>query len=276
MQTPLSIGKVTLTVRDLARVRAFYEKVVGLAVLASDGEAASLGAGGGVLLELRRDAAARQAGPGEAGLFHTAFLLPTRGDLARWVDHAARAEVALQGASDHLVSEALYLADPEGNGVEIYVDRPASAWTWRDGSVTMATERLDFGGLMPEAAGRAWSHAPEGTIVGHVHLQVGALKPAEAFLVEALGFDVTCRYPGATFYSTGGYHHHLATNIWNSRGAGARDLPATGLAAVELRAAPEAFARLARSRPDAIDGDTIRIGDPWGTQFVIGRPEIRG
>ena len=265
---PLSIGRVALTVHDLDLVRDYYESVVGLHRIASDGESATLGVGHRPLLELRRDPAARRSSPRDAGLFHTAFLLPTRGDLARWVAHAGASRVALQGASDHIVSEALYIADPEGNGIEIYADRPESSWRWQGGEVAMATDRLDFDSLMPEAADKSWDAAPEGTIVGHVHLQVGSLKPAEDFYRGMLGFDVTCHYPGATFYSTGGYHHHLAGNIWNSRNAPVREQPSTGLSELELVASSQQVLDALRSRAGGA-GDRVTVNDPWGTPIAV-------
>jgi catechol 2,3-dioxygenase len=258
MPYPLSIGSVTLTVHDLDQVSDFYERVIGLTGLSGDADTRTLGAGSTPLLHLRRDPAARKAGPREAGLFHTAFLLPERKHLARWLGHVAGMSLPLQGASDHIVSEAIYLADPEGNGIEVYIDRPTSSWIWRDGTVQMATDRLDIDSLMAEAGESRWQGAPEGTIVGHVHLKVGDLKAAEAFYHETLGMDVTCRYPGATFYSSGGYHHHLATNIWNSRNAPPRNLPATGLAELELVAGPV--------RADLAGQSLV---DPWGTRISV-------
>jgi len=247
------IGKVTLTVNDLGKVSDYYAQVVGLHVLARDGQSALLGSHGQTLLELREDKAARRASPREAGLFHTAFLLPSRADLGAWLRRALEAQARLQGASDHLVSEAIYLADPEGNGIEIYRDRPRGEWTVVNGMVEMATEPLDAEGLLA-AAEKPFNAMPDGTVVGHVHLQAGALAPAEAFYAGQLGFPVTCRFPGAVFYGDGGYHHHLATNIWNSRNAPARSYPATGLASVEI-----------------IDpnGPAQVLTDPWGTEIVI-------
>ena len=265
---PLAIGSVALTVHDLPGVSDYYERVVGLHRLAADGESATLGVGRRALLELRRDTAARRSSQREAGLFHTAFLLPTRGDLARWINHASGRRLSIQGASDHIVSEALYMADPEGNGIEIYADRPASSWRWENGAVTMATEALDFKNLMAEADGKAWDGAPEGATVGHVHLQVGSLKPAEDFYAGTLGFDVTCQYPGATFYSTGGYHHHLAGNIWNSRNAPVRQQPATGLSELELVAADDGVLSALRERIGGT-GERLTINDPWGTPIAI-------
>ncbi|MCL2429951.1 MAG: VOC family protein, partial [Alphaproteobacteria bacterium] len=145
------MGRVALTVNDLGGVRAFYERIVGLHLLRQDGETALLGAGSDVLLELRRDSAARRRSPREAGLFHTAFLLPTRPDLGRWIKQAAATRAPVVGASDHAVSEAIYLSDPEGNGVEVYADRPASAWRWKDGVVEMPSNPLDVSDLIAHA-----------------------------------------------------------------------------------------------------------------------------
>jgi catechol 2,3-dioxygenase len=254
MEVPIavrSISKVTLIVHELAAVSAFYQRVLGLRRLSGDAGSAMLGAGA-ALLELRQDAAARRHAPGEAGLYHTAFLLPARADLGRWLRHAGETGVRLQGSADHLVSEAVYLADPEGNGIEIYVDRPRDAWRWRDGQVQMANQRLDFEGLLAAAGEGGWNGAPDGTVIGHVHLQVGAIAPAEAFYQRVLGLPVTCRFPGATFYGAKGYHHHIATNIWNSGGAAPRRLPATGLAGIEMIGAGPAALR-----------------DPWGTEITV-------
>lgn len=260
---PMRMGRVALTVHDLDAVADYYQRVIGLALLARDGESARLGAGEATLLELRRDPAARRRSPREAGLFHTAFLLPTRGDLARWTAHAIEHRHAVAGASDHLVSEAIYLSDPEGNGIEIYSDRPAEAWAWQDGTVQMATEALDIRGLLEAAGPTRWAGAPAGTTVGHVHLQVGAIAEAEAFYAAGLGMDVTCHYPGATFYSSGGYHHHIATNIWNSRQAGPRRMPSTGLSEVRILATPEALAAAAAR----LGGTSLT--DPWGTPIAL-------
>ena len=261
---PLEIGHVALTVNDLSSVEAFYRDALGLDRLGGDGEVARLGAGGRAFLELREDRKARRADRREAGLFHTAFLLPSRESLARWILHAAERRLPLQGASDHLVSEAIYLADPEGNGIEVYADRPREAWPRTDdGAIRMATERLDLDALARDADG-PWTGAPEGTVVGHVHLQVGDLAEAEAFYSGTLGFDVVTRYPGASFLGSGGYHHHLGANVWNSRGAGRRSGPATGLAEVGIVAdGPEVDAILARS------GGTAELSDPWGTRVAV-------
>lgn len=259
---PIEIGRVALTVHDAEATARFYRNVLGLSDLGAEGAVRRLGAGGRVLLELRGDPSARRREPREAGLFHTAFLLPDRRALARWLVHAAQAGVRLQGASDHSVSEAIYLADPEGNGIEVYADRTRLAWHDPEGRIRMTTEALDLNALAREADG-PWQGAPDGTVVGHVHLQVGAVPEAEAFYSGTLGMDVTAHYPGAAFFGAGGYHHHLAANVWNSRGAGMRSYPSTGLAEVELRAD---LAELAAIRARAGDG---LLSDPWGTAIRV-------
>ncbi|WP_172293239.1 VOC family protein [Pseudoruegeria sp. HB172150] len=262
---PLEIGRVVLKVRDLDTVGGFYEQALGLAPINRNGESATYGTGDRVLLELHGDTAAPRGSPREAGLFHTAFLLPSRADLGAWLHHAAETRVPLQGASDHLVSEALYLADPEGNGIEIYVDRPRDQWTVKDGQIAMATEPLDLNDVASSATA-PWSGVPDGTVVGHVHLQVGALDPSEEFIKQSLGMDLTTRYPGANFFSSGGYHHHLAGNIWNSRNAGTRTPEATGLTEVEILGTPAGLANAAL-QPGAV------LTDPWGTRFHITQKE---
>lgn len=269
---PHRIGGVTLVVNDLDRVAEFYAGVIGLAVLDRSADGVRLGVGGVTLVALRRDPAARRATPAEAGLFHTAFLLPERADLSAWLRHAASLRVPLGGASDHLVSEALYLADPEGNGIEIYVDRPAVAWPRDANGIAMATERLDLQALAA-ASDRPWSGFPSGGQVGHVHLRVGEIAPAEAFYRDVLGFDVMCRYPGATFYGSGGYHHQLASNLWGSRGAGRRSGAVTGLAEVEIVTAPKQIqAARERAAPGAVLADApgrLALLDSWGTPITL-------
>ena len=264
-QTPsLVLGRVALTVNDLPKLRDFYEKIVGLHLLRGDGDSAELGVGGETLLELRSDPAAHRASPREAGLFHTAFLLPSRAALGEWIKHAAESRAPVTGASDHDVSEALYLRDPEGNGVEIYADRPAETWVWTKGEVFMRTYPLDAQAVIAEAGDGPWRGFQEGSRVGHVHLQAGDLPPAEAFWTKAMGLDLTNRYQGALFYSADGYHHHIATNVWNSQGAQRRVYPSTGLADFEIRLAP---ARLEAARKLASDARTVT--DPWTTKILI-------
>ena len=233
-RAPLRIGVVSLVVRDLAVVSAFYRQVIGLRRIEQGADFERLGTSRTTLIELRHQPGAQLQSRRDAGLFHTAFLLPGRQELGQWLGFAAEARLRLDGAADHLVSEALYLTDPEGNGIEIYRDRPVAEWTVRDGAIQMASDPLDLEGIRQSAAGQAWSGFPEDGTIGHVHLQVGAIAPADAFYTTLLGFKITCRYPGASFYGSGGYHHQLAGNIWNSRGAEPRRANTTGLARVEL------------------------------------------
>ena len=265
----LRIGRVALTVRDLDRVSRFYQNVIGLSLIEADAQGHRLGVGRTVLLDLRHAPRAALADRRQAGLFHTAFLLPDRAALADWLIHAAGRGVALDGASDHLVSEALYLADPEGNGIEVYRDRDSADWTiLPDGSVAMATLRLDLDDLLASGSGTPFDRLPPGTLVGHVHLQVGELPAAEAFWRERIGMDLMTRYTGANFFGAGGYHHHIGTNIWNSRGAGPRPQGTTGLAEVELLAAPQALADIA-ARLGVAAGEPLIAHDPWGTLIAI-------
>lgn len=264
------IERVVLIVHDLPGIATFYESVIGLHRFGMDGEAVQLGTGETVLLELRRDRSARRATSREAGLFHIAFLLPDRPALANWLQHAIDIEQPLLGSADHAVSEALYLADPEGNGVEINADRPSAQWRWRDGTVDMPNDPLDVDGLLQRADDGGWQSMPA-VAIGHVHLQVGEIAAAERFYAGTFGLDVTQRYPAATFYAAGGYHHRLATNSWNSRGAGRRDGPATGLAEAAMRFGPIALADIRTRAPDAtpLACGGLLIEDPWGTRFRL-------
>ena len=259
---PLEISHVVLTVQDLPRIADFYRRTLGLTDVSLAPDRIALGADGRTLLELVTDPAARRVDPREPGLFHTAFLMPSRPSLASWLLHAAETGVRLQGASDHMVSEAIYLADPEGNGIEVYADRPRAFWHRPDGTLKMGTERLDLNDLA-RASDAPWAGAPKGLVIGHVHLQVGAVPEAEAFYSGVLGLPVMARYPGAAFYGSGGYHHHIATNVWNSRGAGPRVQPSTGLAELVLAVEADALAAI-RSRAGAGP-----LHDPWGTTVIL-------
>jgi catechol 2,3-dioxygenase len=231
---PIRIGGVRLKVRDLDAVSTFYQTVLGLSPIETGDRRVALGTGETPLLQLVGDPALAPHDPRQAGLFHTAFLMPTRADLARWVAHVAEARVPLQGASDHIVSEALYLADPEGNGIEVYADRPVARWHGPKGEIRMSTDPLDVQDLLQSTEGTVWSAFPEAGSIGHVHLQVGDTAEADRFYRDVLGLDIAASYPGARFYGSGGYHHQLAGNIWNSRRAGKRPEGTAGLDAVEI------------------------------------------
>ncbi len=271
--SPLRVNSVTLTVRDLDTVSRFYQQVMGLKLIEGGPRSARLGVGDRVLLDLRHDPAAAPASRRSAGLFHTAFLLPSRADLAQWLLHVAALRIPLQGASDHLVSEAIYLADPEGNGIEIYHDRPSETWTWQNGMVNMATLPLDLDGLVASVRTPRWSGLPEGSSIGHVHLQVGDLRKAEEFYAGLLGLDVVSRSSSAAFLSSGGYHHHLAVNTWNSHGAPIRPEATAGLATVELIADPDIRDAIrARMTPEQAAEQAVghlSLRDPWGTSILL-------
>lgn len=268
---PLRIGRVRLNVRDLAKVAGFYENVLGLSRLEENESLVTLGTRTVPLLELAGDPGLAPRNRRDAGLFHTAFLLPSRADLGRWLGFAIENQIPLQGASDHIVSEALYLADPEGNGIEIYADRGPSHWRDARGDIHMTTEAMDVQGVLAAAEGAEWTGFPEHGFIGHVHLQVGDVEKAKHFYVDVLGFDLASDYPGAAFFGSGGYHHQLAGNIWNSRGAGPRPEGTTGLDSVEIVSRDDATreATLARIKAAglAIDGATVK--DPWGTKIIL-------
>ncbi len=255
--TPVSVGKVGIKSRDAQALADYYKSVVGLAEISRRPGVIVLGSGDNGFLEIEEAKSLRQDDPRSAGLFHTAFLLPQRADLARWTQHAIDKQIQIDGASDHLVSEAIYLTDPEGNGIEIYTDRAPSAWAWDGSSIRMATERLDFHNLLNsyKPATGDWKGAPDGTMIGHVHLRVGDAKEAEAWWHEAMNFDTVAKYgPSAVFLSTGGYHHHIGANVWHSKGAGKRDIDRTGLGWVEL---------------NSKDGLSKSVSDPWGTEIRL-------
>jgi len=229
-------GPARLRVADLDSEREFYERAIGLSPIDSGDGVARLGSDGTPVVELdhRADAPARP--PRTTGLFHLAILVPDRAALAAALARAVRAGGRISGASDHLVSEALYLNDPEGNGIEIYRDRPRAEWERDGGEIRMSTLPLDVDGLLAELReDEPDSAMPDGTRVGHVHLNVADLDAAERFYSGLLGFDVTVRgYPGALFLSTGGYHHHIGVNTWAGPGAPAPAAGSRGLEWFEL------------------------------------------
>jgi catechol 2,3-dioxygenase len=211
------VGAVHLLVSDLPRSLAYYEHVVGLRSLAVEHERAVLGSHDErPLVELQTRGGVTPARRGAFGLYHFAILLPDRPALGRFAGHIASLGIRV-GMADHLVSESLYLWDPDGLGIEVYADRPRSAWQRNGRELAMATDPLDIDNVIAEGAGVTWDGAPAGTTMGHVHLHVGSLEAAEAFYHRAIGFDKTVwSYPGALFMSAAGYHHHLATNVWSS------------------------------------------------------------
>lgn len=212
------IGRITLRVADLARSVAWYERTIGLIRLAQVGNRATMGVSA-TATELVVLDEVRGSNPvprrGQLGLYHFALLLPTRADLGRFSRHLDQLGVRA-GAADHLVSEALYLTDPSGHGIEVYADRPRSGWTRANGEITMSTASLDLASLLHDAGPAPWEGVPIGTVVGHIHLRVGDIERASRFYHDALGFDrMVWSYPGALFLGAGGYHHHVGLNAWS-------------------------------------------------------------
>ena len=278
------LGPVSLVVSDLTRSQAFYTGALGLAPSERDDGALALGVpGADPVVVLHGDARAPSLDRRATGLYHLALLLPSRADLGHAIYRLAQARRPLDRASDHLVSEALYLSDPDGNGIEIYRDRPRDEWR-RDGGgqLQMATLPLDLrsivGELGPDPAPQPV--VPAGTVMGHVHLQVAGIEEAEAFYHGVLGFDVTVRgYPGALFVSAGGYHHHLGLNTWHSAGAGPAAPGAVGLRSFEVVLPTPADLDAIRDRIAAAGldveagpagaGDAVAVRDPSGNLVLL-------
>jgi catechol 2,3-dioxygenase len=264
------IGAVALAVADLERSLAFYRESLGFRLHRRDERSAALGAGGPELLHLHELPGARPA-RGVTGLYHFAVLVPSRRHLARSLRHMAELRVTLQGASDHAVSEALYLADPDGNGIEVYRDRPRAEWPRAGAEVRMTVDPLDLDGLIGELEGDAepWGGLHPETTIGHMHLHVADIPAARRFYTEVLGFELMQRFGDqADFVSAGGYHHHLAYNIWAGRGATppAPDMAGLRWFEVLLPDQPALDAVLARVRAAAVpveetDGGAL-VRDP--------------
>jgi catechol 2,3-dioxygenase len=269
------VGAVRLQVSDLPRSVAYYEKVIGLRSYKLTDTTALLGPQGDdrLLVALDTNPGVTPARRGAFGLYHFAILLSDRAALGRFAAHLASLNVRV-GMADHLVSESLYLYDPDGLGIEVYADRPRETWQHRDRELAMASDPLDVENLIAAGAGEKWAGAPRGTTMGHMHLHVGTLQGAEAFYHRALGFDkMVWSYPGALFMSAGGYHHHLATNVWSAG-------PAPGSQEAQLLEwelivpSRQDVAALGRSMMDAgyPAGDaegTLTLADPWGTGLRV-------
>ena len=269
------VGAVRLQVSDLQRSTKYYEQVLGLRLYTAARHTATLGVPGDdrPLIKLQTASGVTPARRGAFGLYHFAILLPDRAALGRFAAHLSALDMRFAMA-DHLVSEALYLSDPDGLGIEVYADRPQNTWRHHDREIAMTTDALDLESVLAAGAGDTWDAAPTDTAMGHVHLHVGSLDAAEAFYHRALGFDKTVwSYPGALFLSAGGYHHHLGTNIW-SPGPSPTPHHAQLLEWEVIVPAADDAQAVGRSLRDAgyTTGDTaegVTAADPWGTQVRI-------
>jgi catechol 2,3-dioxygenase len=280
------MGPVALTAAGAPKMADFYERAVGLERLAEDGSELVLGAGGEAVIELVGDPEAPPRPPATTGLFHLAIRVPGRAELARALRRVANAGRRFSGASDHLVSEALYLQDPEGNGLEIYRDRARDEWQREDGELRMDTLPLDLQALLlelPDGGEEASAPIADGTRIGHVHLNVRDLDEAEDFYVGTLGFEVTVRsYPQALFVSAGGYHHHLGLNTWAGEGAAAPPPGSRGLRWFEVvlpseEALAEVEVRVSEAGIEAERGNgALRLRDPSANVLLLRTPERRG
>lgn len=271
------LGRVRLQVADIERSIAYYETVIGLRVLRRDGAVAELGPHGEdrTLVELHEKSGVKPvARRGHIGLYHFAILLPDRAALARFVAHLGEIG-AYAGMSDHFVSEAVYLTDPDGLGIEVYADRPRSEWRVEDRQLAMTTIPLNVPDLVASARGAPWTGAPAGTVIGHVHLYVRDIGEAETFYHRGLGFDkVVWSYPGALFMSAGGYHHHLGTNTWSAGAPLSTDDDARLLeweivvpSIADVHAAAESIEGVGTLVERA--ERTVAARDPWGTQLRL-------
>jgi catechol 2,3-dioxygenase len=268
------VGAVRLTIADLTRSVHFYQSHLGLTLHQQDGGTAWLGAGGPHLLTLTQSPDAPRV-QGTTGLYHFAILVPSRADLARALRRLVETRTLMQGAADHGVSESLYLADPDGNGIEIYRDRPREQWPFPGGRLLMVTDPIDLDALLEEADA-ANAPLPSGTAMGHVHLRVAELRETEHFYVTVLGFELMQRFgPGALFVSAGGYHHHIGLNIWESAGAAAPPPGAVGLRHFEVLLPNDAALGDVVARVEAAGiavkrvADGVLLRDPAGNALEL-------
>lgn len=266
---------VHLVTADLDPMRSYYVDVLGLGVLDETNNKISLGHDRAEILTITENREGVADSPNQAGLYHSAFLYDDETSLASVLLRVAEAApTSFQGSSDHTVSRAFYFGDPDGNGIELYVDRPEEEWEWQDGKVTMGSAPLDPNAFITEYL---QAEAPSMPRIGHVHLRVGDLEQARAFYAEALGFAVTSEGNGAMFFAAGGYHHHVGTNVWSSQGAGVRsnDL-GLGSLTIQLESAKEL--NDVEARTDAADVVHQRVGedtvtrDPWGNTITLTAP----
>jgi len=272
---PVFVECFNLIVRDLDLVSEYYQRAIGLEKIEGGQRGHVLGAGGKPLLTLEYDPGAHPSPKRAAGLFHTAFLLPSKQDLGHFLKHVAEDKIPLVGVADHLVSEAIYLQDPEGNGIEVYADRPHQDWKFDEDGVVMDTIGLDTNALIDISPLKPWHKLPADTAIGHIHLQVGDLPRAENFYRDVMGLDVMERFLGGTFFASGGYHHHLAANVWVSPGAQGREERMAGLKGYTLKFndtdARQKVQQVLEAQElpttNTLAGQAVR--DPWNIELTL-------
>lgn len=266
------LGTVTLRVTNLPRSIEFYTRVIGLHELTQTGQSATLGVGQTPLLHLHAHPTASPQPDYSTGLYHVAILTPSRADLGRVLLNLSRVQYPVSGFSDHLVSEAIYLNDPDGNGLELYRDRPRDTWSWEAGQVTMANAPLDIEGIIATVPD---PHAPyrgmaDGTTIGHIHLRVSDIEKTGEFYTNIIGFDVVAHWSSALFMSAGGYHHHIGANIWHSRNAPPPPASTVGLISYQI-IVPELSIITRRLQEAALDfhatNDGLSVNDPSGNRI---------
>lgn len=270
------ITHLHLKVANLERSLTFYQKVLGFRVMEEQPHLAKLAAGGvKPILTIEQVENPEPLDSRKAGLFHIAFLLPKKEDLAKVLRHFMHTGYPVQGASDHLVSEALYIADPDGNGVEIYVDRDSDGWNWNDGEVEMSTLPLDVNALMREVADEGWRGMPFGTIIGHIHLQVSDLAAVDTFYTKGFGFQIVSSFgEQALFLSSAGYHHHIGLNTWNSLNGSVPSDNEIGLKSYTITVPESERMGIVDQLQDLhvhvnLDGDQYFVIDPSGNRIYF-------
>jgi len=272
------VGLVTIAVSSLERSLRYYQSGLGFTVKEQKEGLVLLGAAtGSPILALFEQPNAQPQPTHTTGLYHFAILLPTRKDLGRFLSHLVESRTPLGGYADHLVSEALYLSDPDGNGIEVYHDRPRSTWTWHNGHVDMVSDPIDLDALMAEGRqdNSVWSGLPAYTTLGHMHLRVADIPQGVQFYHGILGFDIVQQMPSALFVSAGGYHHHIGMNTWQSRNGPPPPHDAVGLRFFTVQlpdatALAQVVARLqAAGRPIEQQEVGVMLHDPWGNKLLL-------
>lgn len=263
------VGEVNINVKNLEHALAFYQNIMGFQVLDKSNRKAVLTTDGKTpILTLEQPEGVVAKTGRTSGLYHFAILLPSRAELSVFLRHMIQTGYPL-GAADHYVSEALYLNDPDGNGIEVYRDRPSSEWKWNNGLVEMATEELDGNGIIAESKAE-WSGLPAGTLMGHIHLHVSNLKQAEEFYTKGLGFDIVSYYPQAAFLSTGKYHHHIAINTWQGEGAATPPRNSVGLKWYSLVFPNESIRENAIKQLKQLGAQVTKVADFYVTEDPSG------